>query len=547
MNATLRTNQELSLESQRRMVRALQNRLAEGQRTACALIETHISFVLVCHPLAYKIKKALKTEFLDQSTLALRQRACEEELRLNRRLAADLYLGVVSIAGDIEAPVIDGAADPQIDCAVKMRAFEQQGLWDRLAADRALRAAHLDDLVDILVPFHRSAAVAVPSGRFGSPSQVRAPVLDSLAELDRMVPAEQRSVLTELRAFESAAFERLRDVMARRLTRGRVRECHGDLHLGNVTMIEGRTVVFDGIEFNDDLRWIDVISEVAFMAMDLQAHGLQGLAHRFVNRYLEASGDYGAVRLLRYYVVYRALVRAKIALLRAVQCGGQSGARESPEVTRHRAAAQSYLQLALRCSRGGPGVALIITHGYSGSGKSTLTQSLVEAVGAIRIRADVERKRMAGLMPLDRSGAGPRLYGSAMTKATYTRLRRLAALVLDGGFPAVLDATFLRRDQRLEARRFATEHGARFVILDFDVGIDLLRQRLHRRNASGADPSDADEAVLDAQLRTAEPLHADELDAVFSCASMAGATDCGLGPDWTALQTQLAPERCVLE
>jgi aminoglycoside phosphotransferase family enzyme/predicted kinase len=530
------------------MVRALQARLAERHHTPAAVIETHISLVIVCGPYAYKIKKALKTEFLDQSTLALRRRACDEELRLNRRLAADLYLNAVRITGDIEAPDIDGAAGPELDVAVKMRAFAQSGLWDRLAADQALRAAHLDELVDILVPFHESAAVAGRSDRFGSPAQVRAPVLESLDELDRLMDAvEDRSTLSELRAFEAAAFDRLGDVMAQRLAHGRVRECHGDLHLGNVTSIEGRTVVFDGIEFNDDLRWIDVISEVAFMAMDLHAHQLPALAHRFVNRYLEASGDYDGASVLRYYMVYRALVRAKIALLRAIQCAQRSeaGAPDVAEPARHRAAARGYVELAQRCSRGvgsGAGPALMITHGYSGSGKSTLTQGLVEASGAIRIRADVERKRLAGLDPLHRSGArsASDLYGPAMTAATYGRLRQLAAPVLGAGFHAILDATFLRRAERLQARQFAIEHGVPFVILDFEVNPDVLRQRLRRRNARGDDASDADDSVLDAQLRTSEPLQPDELGAVFRCGSMASAREADLQPDWTPLLTRLA-------
>ena len=538
---------ELSLERQARMVRALRARLADAQHTPASVIETHISFVVVCGPYAYKIKKALKTEFLDQSTFALRLRACHEELRLNRRLAADLYLDVVFIIGDIEAPAVDGSGGRPLDCAVKMRAFAQSGLWDRLAAEQTLRAAQLDELVDILVPFHESAAVADRRGRFGSPAQVRAPVQENLDELDRLTAAiGDRPLPSELRAFEAAAFVRLGDAMAQRLARGRVRECHGDLHLGNVTSIEGRTIVFDGIEFNDDLRWIDVISEVAFMTMDLHAHGLPALAHRFVNRYLEASGDDDGASVLRYYMVYRALVRAKIALLRAMQCAQRSaaGAQDPGEPARHRAAARGYVELAQRCSRpagGDAGPALLITHGYSGSGKSTLTQTLVEASGAIRIRADVQRKRLAGLDPLDRSSAGsPSLYGRDMTAATYDRLQRLAAPVLGAGFHAILDATFLRHSQRLAARRFAIEQGARFVILDFEVDPDVLRQRLRRRNARDDDPSDADDAVLDAQLRTAQPLQPDELAAVFRCGPMASAPQAELQPDWTPLLARLS-------
>ncbi len=353
------------------------------------------------------------------------------------------------------------------------------------------------------------------------------------------------AMLSELRTFESESFVGLRAVMARRLGRGRIRECHGDLHLGNVTMVEGHTVVFDGIEFNDDLRWIDVMSEVAFMAMDLHAHHLPMLAHRFINGYLEASGDYDGVSLLRYYMVYRAIVRAKIALMRAAQCVQPNAAdSQAPgEAAHQRAAASSYLALALRLGRAAGGAArptLMITHGYSGSGKSTLTQSLVEASGAIRVRADIERKRLAGMEPLDhRADAAVALYGPAMTAATHARLRRFAGVILGAGFHAILDATFLRRRQRHEAQLLAARRGVGFVILDFAVGVEVLRQRLRRRQAQGQDASDADESVLAGQMRAAQPLRSDERTAVFPCEAAARASDAEARADWTPLLAEL--------
>jgi aminoglycoside phosphotransferase family enzyme/predicted kinase len=544
MPPVLRDSGELTLQRQTRMVRALQARLRESRGSAAALIETHISFVLVCGPDAYKIKKALTTPFLDQSTLARRRLACEEELRLNRRLAADLYLGMVGITGSIDTPELDGAGDA-LDWAVHMRAFAQEGLWDRLAAARALGSPHIDELVRIVARFHAGAAVADRSGPLGSPARVREPMLETLDELDgAMTALEDRAALAELRAFEAAAFVRLRPRFARRRAGGYVRECHGDLHLGNVTSIDGHAVVFDGIEFNDDLRWIDVMNEVAFMAMDLHARGLPALAHRFVNGYLEASGDYDGVRLLRYYLVYRALVRAKVALLRAAQC-------EPDEAAAQRAAAHRYLELALRFSRsvtGGARPALMITHGLSGSGKSTLTQSLVEASGALRVRADVERKRGAGLGPLDRSGAGlgSALYGPAMSAATYRRLRRCAGVVLEAGFHVILDATFLRRTQRLAARRLADRLGSRFVVLDFAVDAELLRERVRQRSAREHDPSDADEAVLARQMQTAQPLRSDEQAAVFPCGALASAVGGEAAADWTPLLIRLADDAACL-
>jgi aminoglycoside phosphotransferase family enzyme/predicted kinase len=514
---------ELTLDEQLRMVQALRSRLAAEQGEQVQLIETHISFVLVCGGQAYKIKKALKNSFLDQSTLARRLHACHEELRLNGRLAARLYEGVVAVTGGVDEPALAGAG-PAIDCAVQMRAFDQAGLWDRLAERHALGPAHVDELARVLAPFHAAAAAADPRGRLGSPAQVREPLRDSLDELDRLLQTPQdHECVRQLRAWEEQASHSLAPVMAERLANARVRECHGDLHLGNVTLIDGRTTVFDGIEFNDDFRWIDVMSDVAFMAMDLQARGLSGLAHRFVNAYLEAGGDYDGVRVLNYYLLHRALVRAKVDLLRLAQCQAAAPADAAGEAAQHAAAAAHYLELALQYCRPAQPV-LMLTHGFSGSGKTTQTQGLLQACGAVRIRADVERKRLAGLQALDRSSStlSGGLYSEAMTRSTYARLLELAAAVLAGGRHVILDATFLQRAQRDAARDWAATRRVPCLILDFDADAQVLRQRVRERAAGGVDASEADEAVLAAQMRTAEPLQADELGAVFRCPPQAG-------------------------
>jgi hypothetical protein len=358
-------------------------------------------------------------------------------------------------------------------------------------------------------------------------------MLDTLFALDEgLGNSADRNRLHTLRTWEMRSFASLRTAFLQRRRDGRVRECHGDLHLGNVVQIDGRSTAFDCIEFSEDLRWIDVMSEVGFMAMDLEHHGRADLAHRFVNAYLERSGDYAGVRVLRYYKVYRALVRAKVAALRQVQ---QAALAVDPCV----AAADTvrpYVDLALRCSRPPPPV-LMITHGPSGSGKTTLTQSLIEASGAIRIRADVERKRLCGLDALARSGSPPGagLYSQEATAATYTHLLERAAEVLAGGCSVVLDATFLQRAQRDEARRCAAELGVRWLILDFDAEPDVLRERVRQRAARGDDASEADLQVLAAQLQTAEPLEADELPAVFRCGPATPDGDGEMRADWSQL------------
>jgi predicted kinase len=377
--------------------------------------------------------------------------------------------------------------------------------------------------------------VADRAGRLGSPAQLRETLLDNLNELEGLVDScQDRAAIDRLRTWAAAAFDRLQPVLARRLADGRVRECHGDLHLGNVTLIDGRSTVFDAIEFNDDFRWIDVISDVAFLAMDLQAHGLSRLANRFVNGYLELSGDYDGVAVLDYYAVQRALVRAKVKRLRAAQLAARDDGDAGPES----AAARRYIDLALHLSRcDAAPAALMLTHGLSGSGKSTLTQDLLEAAGAIRIRADVERKRLAG--GLLRGGGSVNestaLYGADMTAATYARLASLAALVLISGRHAILDATFLKQAHRDAARQLAARHGLRCVILDFDAEVEVLRQRLRERAAAGIDPSDADEAVLAGQMRSAEPLQPDEQALVGCGGPPVRSEDGAIRGDWTRL------------
>jgi hypothetical protein len=479
------------------------------------LIETHISVVIVAGGYAYKFKKALDNGFLDFTTLARRWHCCHEELRLNRRLASALYLDVAVVTGSAEVPLLGGSG-PMLDCAVRMRAFAQDGLWDRLAARGELGAAQIDALVALLAAFHRGAAVAAASGRYGSPAQVRAPMRANLDDLARLLADRvDRARLRALRRWEAGAFAAREAVFAARQSSGWVRECHGDLHLGNVVQIDGRTTVFDGVEFNDDFRWIDLMSEIAFMAMDLQAHGRTDLASRFVNGCFERNGDYAGARVLRYYLVHRALVRAKVAALRAAQPGAADASASLAGATR-------YLALAARMSAPAP-ARLIITHGASGSGKTTQTQGLIEAEGVIRVRADLERKRLFGIDPLARSGSALHagLYSSAASDATHARLLEAAAAVLDGGFSAVLDATYLRRHRRNAARRLAASRGAGFVILDFDVDEQTLRERVRERAARSDDASDADLQVLEDQLRNAEPLGADEQAAAIRCTGAA--------------------------
>lgn len=491
---------ELSAAQQARAVAALQRALG------AQLIETHISYVLLAGRDAWKIKKAVSLGFLDFGTLQRREYFCREELRLNRRSAPALYLGVSPLTGTPDAPQVGGDG-PVIDWVLHMRAFDQDGLWDRMARAGTLSAAHVDAGIAALCALHRDAAVAAADDPAGRAAQARAPLRDSLAALPALCAARQdRELVGEVADWEAKAFPSLQPLFDARGRNGQVRECHGDLHLGNITQFEGRTTLFDGLEFDAALRWTDVMSDLAFVSMDLRAHGLPGLAQRWVNGHVECSGDADGLRVLRYYQVHRALVRAKVAALRAAQ--QPEGSAPQRETLR---SLRGYLQLAR-----GYGLpsrpTLMLTHGLSGSGKTTLTQSLLERCGAVRFRADVERKRMFGLGAMARSDAAlkPHLYGPAATEATYARLRELAALALQGGGHVILDATFLQHAQRQRARELAERLGVALLILDFRADAALLRRRVRERAARSDDASEADLAVLEQQIASAQPLRDEE-------------------------------------
>ena len=470
------------------------------------VLETHISWVLLTGDYAYKIKKPVDLGFLDFSTIEKRRHYCEEELRLNRRLAPDLYIEVVTVRGTHAAPHIGGEG-PVLDYAVKMREFPQEALASRLLGRGRFDAGEIDALAALIAEFHTAAAPTKGTEPLGTPDTICAAALQNFEQImPRLRAARDKEAVQLLREWTEREFRARRDELAARKRSGYVRECHGDLHLGNIVVRDGRPIPFDCIEFNDELRWIDVASEVAFVVMDLHDRGRPDLGWRFLNRYLEASGDYDALAVFRFYLVYRALVRAKVHLIRSQQPG-----LLTHDKSRLQTAFHGYLRLASRLSAAA-GIALLITHGVSGSGKTTATQSLIELIGAVRVRSDVERKRLHGLKALEPSGseADAGIYAPGATAATYERLLAVAEHAIKAGYPALVDAAFLKRAEREQFSRLARRRGVPFVVLDFDAPEKMLRERVARRAEAGADASEADLAVLERQMRFREPLSPQE-------------------------------------
>ena len=459
------------------------------------LAETHASWVLLTHAFAYKIKKPLTLPFLDYGSLEKREACCRAELSLNRRQAPTLYLDVVPIGGSPEHPEI--GVLPAIEWAVRMRRFDEAGRLDHLLERSDLGAEQIAQLADALHDFHQAAPRAPPGSRFGAPAQILAAARENFVELRELLPPGDRHRVNNLAHWTEDEFAHHAANFAARKRSGCIREGHGDLHLGNLVLIDGRITPFDCIEFSDDLRWNDPASEVAFLWIDLLDHGACGVAACFLNAWLERSGDFDAVPVLRFYAVYRALVRAKVAALRARQEDGTPGRAEL-------ASARRYLDLARRIAVP-PAPTLTITCGVSGSGKTTAsTRRLTDpdasdAGRLLRLRSDVERKRLFGLAALADSGSAQDagIYTAEATTRTYARLRMLSRALLAEGWPVIVDAAFLRRAERAEFRALAEELGVGFAILHTDAPRDELRRRIAARRG---DASEATVEVLERQL-----------------------------------------------
>ncbi len=477
---------------------------------AVELIETHGAWVLLAGDQAYKIKKPVRFPFMDFGTLALRRAACETELRVNRRFAShtaatQLYQDVLPLLGSAEDPRwgAPGEEGEAIEFAVHMHRFIEAGRLDHLCARGALTADHLQTLVQDLATFQACATVAPPESPWGKPAGVIAFARDNFGTLrEHLTHTKDTQALGALHRWTEACFDQIEPLLAERRGGGRVREGHGDLHLANLVLIGEAVLPFDAIEFNDALRWIDTASDIAFLWMDLLHKRQTGLANRFLSDWLDASGDTTAPAVLPFFAAYRALVRAKIAVIRSAQPGADASTTL--------AEAQAYLALALTIAEP-PAPQLVITHGLSGSGKTWASGRwlLAEPSGqAIRLRSDVERKRLNGLGALAASGSGLNtgLYAPEKHGDTYASLLSRAAELLRQGWSVLVDAAFLRQRERQAFADLAADQAAPFHILAPEAPVAVLRQRIAARQARGNDASEATFAVLEQQLGWVEPL-----------------------------------------
>ncbi len=474
------------------------------------VLDTHISWVVLTGDFAYKIKKPIKLDFLDYSTLQERKRCCELELELNRRWAPDLYLDVVPICGSLDVPVVGGEGTP-IEYAVRMKQFPQRAQLDAQLAAGRLTEKDMVDLAETVAATH--AALPVYEALSGNAffAAIRQAMFDNFDYLQESTAEDD---VRRLLSWTRQSLDEHGAWMIARYESGFVRECHGDLHLKNLVRLPSGVTPYDCVEFSVELRSIDVISDVSFLVMDLVARKEKQLAWCFINRYLECSGDYAGVAVLGPYVVYHALIRAKIAAIRAIERERDLERRQDMEETAH------YCAVARRwIDAGAP--RLIIMHGFSGSGKTWLSQQLMLRLPAVRVRSDIERKRMHGLRESERSGSavGQGLYEPDASTGVYERLAEFADTVLEAGHNVIVDAAFLERTERDRFRDLAGRAGREFVIVSTGAAREELQRRLERRGRVGGDPSEANVAVLRHQLEHADALADDERDCVIAVAT----------------------------
>lgn len=459
------------------------------------LVQTHLSYVLLTGPYAYKINKCVRFSFADYSTLENRRHFCEEEIRLNRLYAPDLYLDVVGIYEETGNFTLSSTGRDPIEYAVRMRQFRDEDLLLQVFERGELPGADVEFIARRIAEFHRDAATDAAIAAYGAPDRVAAVARDNLEILARFTDGLWSTDGVErLRRFVEDAVQKNADLLSRRVEEGRVRECHGDLHLGNICYYDDKIEFFDRIVFNDAFKNIDVMYDLAFLYMDFEYRCRPDLANRLLNVYLEASNDFDGIRLMRFYACCRAQVRAKVFALESGE--EEISADQIPEIERE---AKAYFDLALQYAAD-PGPATVtIMCGVSGSGKSTVARELAAIDGAICFRSDTVRKHLG-------EGAA-NIYTREMTQRTYTFLTEVGVHLAAAGYSVILDATYMNRSLRQQTVVSCRARGIDVRILHCTADSATMERRVRERTG---DVSDADVNVLGKQLEGFEPLTAGE-------------------------------------
>ena len=452
-------------------------------------IETHISIVFLAGSRAWKLKRAVRFDYIDASTPDRRKMLCEKEVQLNRRTAASLYVGVVAVTREADGSLALGGSGTPVDWVVEMTRFDQDALFDRLAQRGHLDVAMMARLAAAVATFHRGAEPRRDHGGTAGMRWVVDGNATGFSEFGSSLfdPTTVASVISDTRG----ALDRYGSLLDRRREAGFVRQCHGDLHLRNIVLHNGTPTLFDGVEFNDEIGCVDVLYDLAFLLMDLWHRQLSAHANAVWNRYLTEAEDLGGIDLMPLFLSCRAAIRAKTnATALSVQT-------DSSRVRELRTSAREYLAMAQRLLHPPPSC-LVAIGGLSGSGKSTIARALAPFLGAVPgaivLRSDETRKQIRGVPMLTR--LGPEAYTTEITNQVYEKLTDRAAVTVRGGFAAIVDATFLRVTDRQAIEALARAATVPFIGLWLEGAVKTLLERLRLRQH---DASDADETVLRTQ------------------------------------------------
>jgi aminoglycoside phosphotransferase family enzyme/predicted kinase len=457
------------------------------------LIQTHVSYVLLTGDYVYKLKKPVNFGFLDFSTLEKRQHFCQEELRLNQRGAAELYLEVLPITLQDEQYILAGTGEA-VEYAIKMCQFPQDTLLSSLFAEGKLNETDLEELGRVVAQYHAKTETNDYIRSFGEVAQVRAAFDENYEQTEKYIGGPQtQGQFDETKAYTDRFFAEREDLFQRRIANNYIRECHGDLHLRNICLWQDKILLFDCIEFNEPFRFVDVMFDVAYAVMDLEAQQRPDLSNAYLNTYLEQTGDWEGLEVLPIYLNRQSYVRAKVTSFLLDDPSVPAAVKEEASKT-----AAQYYKLAWEYTKPKQGK-LILMSGLSGSGKSTTAKYIARQAGAIHIRSDAVRKHLGGISLYERGGDD--LYTPEMTQKTYARLLNLGIILANQGNTVILDAKYDKQELRQEAIAQAEKHQLPLQIIYCTAPLEVIQERLTNRTG---DIADATVDLLASQLKQTE-------------------------------------------
>ncbi len=469
------------------------------------VIQTHLSWVILTGAFAYKIKKPISLGFNDYTTLELRKHYTELELKLNQSLAPELYIEVRPIY-EHQGHLSFKPGGEVVEYALKMNQFDQSQLLSHLHQTEGLSKAIVKSIALQIAAFHDKLEPVDEASSFGQPETVMAPVLDNFETMLGMELCQPvHTKVREIQAHIERSFEALKPVLSSRKAQGFTRPCHGDMHLGNIVLKEGKPVVFDCIEFNEDFRMIDTINDVGFLIMDLEHKGYQQLAHVLTNYYFESAQDYQGLLTLDFFKSYRAMVRAKVSAFQLMDDRTEDEKKALLEDM------EAFVDLAHTYTKTRSKPSLTITCGPSGSGKTVYSEKQMATHGAIRLRSDVIRKQMFDLDPFEPTPDDLKasMYSDEITQKVYAKMEAIAQTLLQAQYSVIIDATCLKYWQREVFAKLGAQLDCQFKIVAFDFDQKTLETRVNERRQE-CQVSDAGVEVLLEQLRTQEPLRDNE-------------------------------------